>query len=132
MVRVTASFLKVFQLLIFAGGSVASIGVIRKKNSTPVLLLLLTFVGGYLFHIIWESSPFYTMAYMVILIPAGVSGYIELIRRISALNLKTLSKAKIQITSSGCVVFLTGTAMFLLAAAGLGTIRLTLAEGLDD
>ena len=129
VIRVAATFLKVFQLLMFIGGAAYSVRTARRKEGTPALLLLLTFVGGYIFHLIWESAPFYTMAYMALMIPAGVAGLIALIKKLSKLDLKKLNNTRIQPTASGILFFLAGTLVFLFAAAGLGTLKLQLADG---
>lgn len=127
-VRVIASFLKVFQVLMFAGGAVSAVKIGRRKQGSPALLLLLTFVGGYIFHLIWESSPFYTLSYMTVMIPAGVAGLTALIKKLSEVKIKELSRARIQI-GAGILYFIAGTLVFFFAAAGLGTLKNQLADG---
>lgn len=41
----------------------------RKKINNEVLLLLLVFMGGFLFHIMWEAKSRYIIPYIVALIP---------------------------------------------------------------
>lgn len=41
----------------------------RKKINNEVLLLLLVFMGGFLFHIMWEAKSRYVIPYIVALIP---------------------------------------------------------------
>ncbi len=132
VIRIVASFLKVFQLLMLIGGVVTSVMTMKRKAGTPSLLLLITFIGGFFFHQIWESSPNYAMPYMAILIPASVSGLRDFIRKLSSLKLKGMAKAKISVKPYGLAVFLAGTAVFLLAAAGIGTIRQILVDGRDE
>ena len=129
IIRTVASFLKVFQLLMLTGGFVTSVTTMKRKPGTPSLLLIITFIGGFFFHQIWEVSPNYALPYMVILIPAGVSGLNDLIKKISSLKLKSLAKTRIEIKAYGLTVFLAGTTVFLLAAAGVGTIRQILIDG---
>ena len=129
VIRVVASFLKVFQLLMLAGGFVTSVNTMQRKPGTPALLLVITFIGGYFFHQIWEVAPNYALPYVVILIPVGVSGLCDLIRKLSSLKLKGLAKTRIAVKPYGLAVFLAGTAVFLLAAAGVGTIRQILLDG---
>lgn len=129
VMSILSSFLKIFQLLMFAGSSAFAVKTMRRKQGSPALLLTLAFVGGYVFHIIWEAAPFYTMAYMTLLIPTGVAGLIALIKKLSKLNLKELSKAKISLSASGVTFFVAGTLIFLLAAAGLGSIKFLLING---
>lgn len=40
------------------------------------------FLGGYLFHFVWESSASYTLPYFVLIIPYSVKGFADLIRRL--------------------------------------------------
>ena len=128
-IRVAASFLKVFQLLMFMGGLVYSVKTARKKEGTPALLLILTFVGGYVFHLLWESAPFYTMAYMALLLPVDVAGLVALIKKFSKLDLKKLNNMQIRPNVLGMTFFIAGTMVFLFAAAGLGTIKIQLMDG---
>ena len=130
--RVAASFLKVFQVLMLSGSAVAAGRELRKKTGTPALFLLTAFIGGYFFHLIWEAGPSYAMPYAVILIPTGISGMILLIKKLSSVKAKELMKAKIGVSVSGVAVFIAGTAVFLLAAAGIGTIRQMLADGRSE
>ena len=132
VISVCSSFLKVFQLLMFAGGTALAVRTSRAKKGSPAMLLLLTFVGGYVFHIIWEAAPFYTLAYMVILIPAGVAGLTGIIKGISKIKFKELAKAKFTASASAMSFFVIGVLVFLLAAAGLGTIKILLVEGRSD
>ena len=41
---------------------------------TPAFLLLVTFVGGFLFHTFWEAKCQYTFPYFVLLLPFSISG----------------------------------------------------------
>ena len=45
------------------------------------LLPVVTFIGGFLFHVIWEAKPQYTLVYFVLLFPLAVMGYHLLIKR---------------------------------------------------
>ncbi len=59
---------KALILLIF-GCSVIAIIQNRKNLSNEVLLLLMIFIGGFLFHILWEAKSRYIIPYIVPLIP---------------------------------------------------------------
>ena len=41
----------------------------RKNISLELLLLITVFVGGFLFHVLWEAKSRYIIPYIVILIP---------------------------------------------------------------
>ena len=132
VIRVIASFLKVFQILMFTGCSVFSVKEMRRKTGTPALFLITTVIGGYFFHLIWEAGPSYAMPYAVCMIPVGVAGMTALIKKLSSVNTKELMKARIQVSASGLILFIAGTAVFLLAAAGIGTIRQFLSDGRSE
>lgn len=49
----------------------------RKSRNLNELLVAVVFLGGYLFHMVWESSASYTIPYFVLLIPYAVKGFAE-------------------------------------------------------
>lgn len=49
----------------------------RKSRNLNELLVAVVFLGGYLFHMVWESSASYTIPYFVLLIPYAVRGFAE-------------------------------------------------------
>lgn len=61
------SFLYFFSLLFVIGK--------WKKVTIPELLLPVIFIGGFLFHILWEAKGQYTLPYCVCLLPMCVWGY---------------------------------------------------------
>ena len=133
VISAAASFLKIFQVIMFLGSCVFSINVMRRKESSPSLLLFITFIGGFFFHIIWEAGPSYAVPYFVLTIPLGVAGAGRLIKLLSGLNMKAnLMKSKVQISASGVICFIAGAVTFLIAAAGIGTIRQLLVEGRNE
>lgn len=53
-------------------------GILRlKKGRWEETLLLLTFIGGFVFHLFWEAKALYAMPYFLLLIPLCASGYVE-------------------------------------------------------
>ncbi|WP_029323138.1 hypothetical protein [Butyrivibrio sp. AE3004] len=52
--------------------------IIKQDKSEADLILVLTFIGGFLFHIFWEAKPQYTLTYFALLLPLCVSGFSEL------------------------------------------------------
>ena len=57
----------------------------RHSRNLYELMGAVVFLGGYLFHFVWESSASYTIPYFVILIPYAVKGLADWIRYVSAL-----------------------------------------------
>jgi hypothetical protein len=49
----------------------------RKSKNLNELMVAVIFLGGYLFHMVWESSSSYTLPYFVMLIPYAVKGFAE-------------------------------------------------------
>ena len=48
-----------------------------KKSGMAEILLPVTFVGGFLFHIFWEAEGLYSILYFPLLLPLGVCGLAE-------------------------------------------------------
>lgn len=57
----------------------------RHSRNLYELMGAVVFLGGYLFHFIWESSASYTIPYFVIIIPYAVKGLADWIRYVSGL-----------------------------------------------
>lgn len=54
----------------------------RKSRNIGELMGAVIFLGGYLFHFVWESGASYTLPYFVIILPYAVKGYADLTRGI--------------------------------------------------
>lgn len=54
----------------------------RKNMSNEMLLLVLVFLGGFSFHLLWEAKSRYVLPYVVILIPVAVEGINEMTKYI--------------------------------------------------
>ena len=63
----------------------------KRKNSNDIwrLVLLVTFIGGFLFSIIWEAASRYILPYVILLIPYAAEGFTELGAAINRLWRKT-------------------------------------------
>ena len=85
---------KITNYIIFVGALICVI-LKRKKMSNEMLLLVLVFLGGFSFHILWEAKSRYIIPYVVILIPVAISGITELSEK-----LKTKEK-KIKMLKEG-------------------------------
>lgn len=85
---------KIINYIIFVGALICVI-LKRKKMSNEMLLLVLVFLGGFSFHILWEAKSRYIIPYVVILIPVAISGITELSEK-----LKTKEK-KIKMLKEG-------------------------------
>ncbi len=48
-----------------------------KRNRWEELIIPITFIGGFLFHILWEAKTIYAMPFFLLLLPLCVCGYKE-------------------------------------------------------
>lgn len=51
-----------------------------KKTKLYELIVCVVFLGGFLFHLVWESSASYAIPYYVLLVPYAAKGFTEYIR----------------------------------------------------
>lgn len=72
--------LNIVQTLILAG-ALFYLLFTGKKAKVPELIIYVVFLGGFLFHLVWESSASYAIPYYVLLIPYAAKGFAEYIRR---------------------------------------------------
>ena len=71
----------------------------EKKADDKSLLLLTTFIGGVMFHILWEAKAQYALFYFVLLIPVAVNGCALL--RSALIGMIAAKKAKAEKNTSG-------------------------------
>lgn len=69
-------FVNILQTFILAGTFLFSI-FRTKKYTWEEMLLPITFIGGFVFHIFWEAKCIYAISYFVLLLPLCVKGYNE-------------------------------------------------------
>lgn len=89
-----AGFLNVFQFLILSGAFLYAFAgrIDREKLQTSVPAMI--FIGGFVFHLIWEAKCQYTISYFVLLIPYAVAGFYKMSEKLAALisNPRTIIK----------------------------------------
>ena len=84
---------KIIILLIFIS---LALFILRNKNITnDQILLILIFVGGFLFHIIWEAKSRYILPYVIILIPILAIGIDDNIKWIKEKIFNIVDKVRI-------------------------------------
>lgn len=73
------SVMNLIQLLIFFG---AFLYFVLNKNhiSTEKLVLPIVFIGGFLFHILWEAKSQYAIMYVIVIIPYSVVGFLTFLQ----------------------------------------------------
>lgn len=68
-------FLRYFDMFVYLG-VLCFLLFRREKPSEQALLLAVTFIGGFLFHMFWEAKAEYTFLYFVLLIPYAAEGWV--------------------------------------------------------
>lgn len=66
-------------------GMVLHVILNRKKQDFKLCVLKVTFIGGFLFHLVWEAMGQYALPYYILIIPFAVQGYEMLIQKVQTL-----------------------------------------------
>lgn len=92
----------------------------RKKKELAHAALLLTFLGGFFFHIAWEAMGQYAVPYYVLLMPYAVQGYLTVTEKAAGLpyqkGLKALGTRLWQSTSFRLGLILAAVIVFITFA----------------
>lgn len=78
--RISYLGLDIFQSFIYLG--IVCYILTDKKKMILKNIGLITFCGGFIFHLIWEGKSSYAFPYFVMVIPYGVVGYINIITKL--------------------------------------------------
>lgn len=79
--RIYVAFYDYAQTLVYVGALLFLI--LRRKSITwPQLMPAVIFIGGFLFHMVWEAKGQYSVCYFMMLIPYAVIGLKELVIKI--------------------------------------------------
>lgn len=78
-------FMNQYQSLIFIGVFVCLIFNYWRKRPLEDQVLLLTILGGFLFHMLWEAKGRYSLPYFVMMLPMAAIGLAELSKRIKSI-----------------------------------------------
>ena len=82
---------KALTILIYSGALVTIIKN-RKDLNNELILLFTIFIGGMLFHTIWEMKSRYTLPYVIMLIPISSIGIQAILNKINCAKVKKLDK----------------------------------------
>ena len=73
------SFGKVFTVSIYLLTLIAVINYIfNKKFSVVELITIIFFLGGFFFHVLWETKSQYVFIYVLLLIPTAANGLVKI------------------------------------------------------
>ena len=103
---VAARIFDIFEILIYLGTLLWLI-LEDKANFTSKSFLLLCFVGGFTFNLIWETKSQYTITYFVMLFPYALTGF-ELLLDRGLEIIKKSNKLLLIYACASIVLFLTG------------------------
>lgn len=84
---------KSITILIYGSALIATVKN-RKKINNELMLLIVIFIGGILFHTLWEMKSRYTMPYVIMLIPVASIGVQEIINKLDDIKLKKIGEKK--------------------------------------
>lgn len=77
--KIEERIMDVFQIIIFISAGITLI-LFSKKGDLKKALLPLTFLGGFIFHIIWETKAIYVIQYFYIMLPFAAYGIYTLFK----------------------------------------------------
>ena len=80
MYNVLVQYMDTMETIIFFG-TLIYIVINFKKIKFKEMFFAIVFIGGFIFHIIWEAKCQYTITYFILIIPYAVKGYSTLIRQ---------------------------------------------------
>lgn len=81
-------FMNQYQSLVFIGAFLCVIFNFWRKKPLEDQVLLLTILGGFLFHMLWEAKGRYILPYFVMMLPMTAIGLAELMERMKSVILK--------------------------------------------
>jgi len=98
-----SGYLNYFQTLVWVG---VLIYLIKNRNSSNIYELfgIVIFLGGFLFHMIWEASASYTLPYFTMLIPYAVKGYMDITLESGQ---KSFGSINIKAKGGNCIILIT-------------------------
>ena len=67
--------LNLFQFIILVGAAAFCLCYDGRNNTIKNLVPAMIFIGGFVFHLIWEAKCQYTLPYFILLIPYAVEGF---------------------------------------------------------
>ena len=91
--KILTNYMNILQTLILFG-TIMYIVIDSKNIKFKELIFAIIFIGGFVFHLIWEAKCQYTITYFVLLIPYSIVGYKKTSEKILQIYNKSLEKLK--------------------------------------
>ncbi len=75
--KILTEYTNIIQTIILFGATSFMIINFKKINGKQLIFAVM-FIGGFLFHMLWEAKCQYTISYFILLIPYSMRGYLQL------------------------------------------------------
>lgn len=77
--NIISKLLDIVLMLVYLGALLCGIYLLKKQNKAEILFFVIFFIGGFVFHLMWEGKAQYTFVYFIFLIMVSLIGYKELL-----------------------------------------------------
>lgn len=111
----------IFQSVILFGALCWGILSLRRVKTNQMLLPII-FIGGFLFHLLWEAKSQYTFAYFILLLPIAIVGYSSMIECIAEMSNQWKNDKKMKINKGCLIIGIYVLSIMLVGAFGGGMI----------
>lgn len=79
--KILFEYTNIIQTIILFGATICILINFKEINGKQLVFAVM-FIGGFLFHIVWEAKCQYTISYFILLIPYSIRGYLQLSKMI--------------------------------------------------
>ena len=77
--NIISKLLDIVMMLVYLGAFLCGIYLLKQENATELLFFAIFFIGGFIFHLMWEGKAQYTFVYFIFLIALSIIGYMKLL-----------------------------------------------------
>lgn len=105
-------FLNIIHIWILFGAVLFAFSFFSSDFQIESTLPMMIFVGGFLFHLVWEAKSQYTFPYFMLLVPLAVQGYQRLVPLSQSLSRNTWKQPRVWLFFAIPVVILLLTAVY--------------------
>jgi len=94
----------------------------RKKITLEQAVLLITFLGGFIFHLFWEGKCQYSIPYYVLLLPYAASGLVEAVNELKTILPKCLRRKEKEPEKNDAVLKIRNSASGKMVALAMAVV----------
>lgn len=88
-------FLNFFQSFVLFGTLLYFLLCRKEQYYRQSLIFIMTFIGGFIFHLVWEAKGQYSITYYVLLFPYAIAGLVQLMKLLNKISAKQTVKNKV-------------------------------------